>query len=73
MVITRGCKASGQNKYWFNGKDLDDDSIKSVDFENINEEALLSEVEKFGITGASLRELENWKNNNVYQELDDEN
>ena len=68
------------NKYWFNVKDLDDDSIKSVDsseningWKNINKEVLLSKVERFEITEAKLKELENWKNNNVYQELDDEN
>ena len=60
-------------------KDLDDDSVKSVDFENINgwkninEEVLLSKVERFKITEPKLKELENWKNNNIYQELDDEN
>lgn len=33
MVMSR---ASGKNKYWFDVKDLDDDSIKSADFENTN-------------------------------------
>ena len=32
MVMCRAGKASGKNKYWFIVKDLDDDSIKSVDF-----------------------------------------
>ena len=74
MVMSRAGKASGKNKYWFNVKNLDGDSIKSVgleninDWKNINEEVLLSKVER-----AKLKELENWKNNNVYQELDDEN
>ena len=36
MVISRAGKPSGKNKYWFNVKELDDDPIKSVDFENIN-------------------------------------
>ena len=34
---------------------------------------MLSKVERFEITEAKLKKLENWKNNNVYQELDDEN
>ena len=64
MVMGRAGKASGKNKYWFNVKDLDDDSIKSVNFENINgwkninEEVLLSKVERFEITEAKLKELE---------------
>ena len=33
MVMSR---ASGKNKYWFDVKDLDDDSIKSADFDNTN-------------------------------------
>ena len=76
--MTRAGKVSGKNCYWFNVKDLDDDSMKSVNFENINgwkninEEVLLSEGERFGITAAKLKQLEHWKNN-VYQELDDEN
>ena len=78
-VMSRVGKASGKNKYWFNVKDLDDFSIKNVYFENvngwknINEEVLLSKVERFEITEAKLKELENWKNKNVYQELHDKN
>ena len=79
MVMSRAAKASGKNKYWFNVKDLNDDSSKSEDFENINswkninEEVLLSKVERFEITEAKLKELHNSKNNNVYQEPDDDN
>ena len=64
-VMSRAGKASGKNKYWFNVKDLDDFSIKNVYFENvngwknINEEVLLSKVERFEITEAKLKELEN--------------
>ena len=53
MVMSRVGKTIGKNKHWFNVKDLDDDSIKSVDFENINgwkninEKVLLSKVERF--------------------------
>ena len=35
LVISRADKASGKNKYWFNIKDLYDNTIKSLDFENI--------------------------------------
>ena len=66
MATSRAGKASGKNKYWFNVKDLDDDSIKSVNFENINgwkniNEVLLSKVERFQSPEAKLKELENWK------------
>ena len=79
VVMSRAGKATGRNKYWFNVKDLDNDSMRSVDFENvsswknINEEVLISKNETFEVTEAKLRELENWKNNKVYQEVDDEN
>ena len=36
MILSRAGKSSGVNKYWFNIKDLEDGSMKSVDFENIN-------------------------------------
>ena len=78
MVIGRGRKASGKDKYWFNIKDLEDDSMKCVDFENIsswknlNEEVLLCKNETFDVVEAKLKELENWKNNKVYNEVDNE-
>ena len=75
MIISQAGKASGKNKYWFNVKDLEDDTMKSVGFENIrswknlNEEVLLCKNETFEVVEAKLRELENWKNNNVYNEV----
>ena len=77
MIISRAGKASGKNKYWFNVKDLEDDTVKSVDFENIrswknlNEEVLLCKNETFEVVEAKLRELENWKNN-VYNAVEDD-
>ena len=78
MIISRAGKASGRNKYWLNVKDLEDDTMKSVDFENIrswknlNEEVLLCKSETFEIVEAKLRELENLKKNKVYNEVEDE-
>ena len=78
MIISQTGKASGKNKYWFNVKDLKDDTIKSVDFENIrswknlNEEVLLCKNETFEVVEAKLRVLENWKNSNVYNEVEDD-
>ena len=81
MILSRAGKSSGMNKYWFNIKDLEDGSMKSVDFENINswknlnEEVLLCKNEMFDIEEAKLNELDNWKNNwknKVYSEVDNE-
>ena len=64
MILSRAGKSSGVNKYWFNIKDLEDGSMKSVDFENINgwknlnEEVLLCKNETFDIVEAKLKELE---------------
>ena len=78
MILSRAGKSSGMNKYWFNIKDLEDGSMKNVDFENINgwenlnEEFLLCNNETFDVVEAKLKELENWKNNKVYREVDNE-
>ena len=42
-------------------------------WKNISEEVLISKNETFEVIEANLRELEKWKNNKVYQEVDDEN
>ena len=66
------------NKYWFNIKYLENGSMKNVDFENINgwvnlnEEFLLCNNKTFDVVEAKLKELENWKNNKVYREVDNE-
>ena len=59
LVISRAGKASGKNKYWFNIKDLDDNTMKSLEFENISSwknlsEILLCERESFEVTEAKL-------------------
>ena len=52
--------------------------MKSLDFENIrscknlSEEILLCERELFEVTEAKLDELENWKKNEVFTEVDNE-
>ena len=78
MIISQTGKVSGKIKYWFNIKDLEDDTMKSVDFENIrswknlNEEVLRCKNETFEVVEAKLRVLENWKNSNVYNEVQDD-
>ena len=72
MIISQAGKASGKNRYCFNVEYLEDDTMKRVDFENIrswknlNEEVLLCKNGTFEVVEAKLRELENWKNNNVF-------
>ena len=57
-------------------KDLGDNTIKILDFENISswknlsEEILLCERYSFEVTEAKLDELENWKKNKVFTEVD---
>ena len=78
LVISRAGKVSGKNKNWFNVKHLDDDTMKSVNFEaipgweNLNEEVLLCKGGTFEVAEAKLKELQNWRINKVYDEVDDE-
>ena len=78
LVISQAGKVSGKNKNWFNVKHLDDDTMKSVNFEaipgweNLNEEVLLCKGGTFKVAEAKLKELENWRINKVYDEVDDE-
>ena len=78
LVISRAGKVSGKNKNWFNVKHLDDDTMKSVNFkaipgcENLNEEVLLCKGGSFEAAEAKLKELENWRINKLYDEVDDE-
>ena len=58
-------------------KHLDDDKIKSINFEaipgweNLNEEVLLCKGGTFEVAEAKLKELQNWRINKVYDEVDD--
>ena len=51
--------------------------MKSFDFENANnwkttnEEVLLTESERFEFIETELKELKNWKENNVYEKVED--
>ena len=55
---------------------FDDDTIKSVNFEsiqswkNLNEEVLFHKGESFEVPEARLKELESWRINKVYDEVD---
>ena len=62
-----------KNKNWFNVKQLDDDTMKSVNFEatpgweNLSGEVLLCKGGTFVITEEKLKELENWRINKVHE------
>ena len=71
-VISRASKVSGKNKNWFNVKHLDDNTIKSVNFEAIPGWETLNEGETFEVAEVKLKKLENWRINKVYDEVDDE-
>ena len=59
-------------------KQLHGDTMKSVNFEaipgweNANEEVLLCKEGTFNVAEAKLKELENWRINKVYDEVDDQ-
>ena len=67
-----------ENKNWFNVKCLDDDTMKSVNFEaipsweNLNEEVLLCKGGTLKVAEAKLKGLEHWRINILYDEVDDE-
>ena len=75
FVISRACKASGGNNYWFNIKDLDDNTMKSLAFEdisswkNLGEGILICDRESLEVTEAKLDELESWKKKKVFTEV----
>ena len=70
-------KSKGKNKFWLNVKNKDG-SLESLNFEELSEwrpsdeEVLINTShESEEITGAKLDELQSWKRNNVYCEVDD--
>ena len=86
-IIGRGGKSTGQNKFYFNvcGKDnqkqgiyLDRVEFEVIeDFESDNETVYFAQVHvdqhnKKGVNLAKERELRNWKNFSVYNEVEDE-
>ena len=77
-VIRRAGKSTARNKFWLNVKDIEDGSLKRLNFEKLSEWRPLDEevlintsYESEEVTRAKLDELESWKRNNVYSEVDD--
>ena len=76
MVIGRAGKVTGQNKYWFNIKNLDSGNFYSIDFNKVKEwkylqeEIFISSSNDSGnvkIVDAKMKEISNWKGHKVLQ------
>ena len=81
MVIGRAGKATGQNKYWFNIKNLDTRNFYSIDFNKVKkwkylqEEILINysnDSKNIKISDAKMKEISNWKHHKVFEEVVDE-
>ena len=80
VVLSRGGKATGHNQYWMNVKNCTDGRLKSIDFEEhrdwepVNSEIVLKVVggDDHEASEAKSRELQQWKDYNVYTEVADE-
>ena len=77
-VISRAGNSTGKNKFWLNVKDKEDGSLKNLnvkelsEWRHLDEEVLINtSYESEEVTGAKLDELESWKRNNAYREIDD--
>ena len=76
MVIGRAGKVTGQNKYWFNIKNLDSANFYSIDFNKVKkwqylqEEILINssnDSKNVKILDAKMKEISNWKGRKVLQ------
>lgn len=79
-VLSRGGKSTGANKFWLNIQDLKDDKQIGLDWkQNVEEWEILEEnvlflkKEDLGFEEAKKKELNSWKDMNVYTEVKDVN
>ena len=83
-IINRGGKATGKYSNWYNVQNLDNSSLKCVNWDTLKEwkpmpdtnEILFSKNEQYDqseLLQAKLYELDKWKENNVYTEVKYEN
>ena len=83
-VNSRGGKATGKYSNWYNVQNLDNSSLKCVNWDTLKEwkpmpdtnEILFSKNEQYDqseLLQAKLYELDKWKENNVYTEVKYEN
>ena len=77
LVIGHAGKATGQNNYWFNIKNLDTGDFYSIDFNKGKylQEILInssSDSENIKILDAKMKEISNQKDHKVFEEVVDE-
>ena len=78
IVISRAGKSTGVHKYWFNVKDVDTDAMKSLNFNEwkqwryVTEDILINSYNPndVDIIQAKSKELQNWKDHNLYSEVE---
>ena len=77
-IVSRGGKAKGKYKNWFNFQNDSDGSIECLDFSEVAElEAVPDEMEMFvfysteEVIKAKELEVQNWQENDVYEEVED--
>ena len=81
IIHSRAGKATGKYRYHLNVQSPKDEEIKVLDFSTdvvewhpITEEVMIASTNnKEGIEAAKEKELNNWKDNDVYCEVDNEN
>lgn len=83
QVINRAGKASGKYPNWFNLRNIDNDTVTSIEWKTVEKwkpsskgEVLLSshkDISRSDLITAKLKELEKWKTHNVYDTADNEN
>ena len=80
LVIGCAGKATGQNKYWFNIKNLDTGNFYSIDFNKVKkwkylqEEILINssnDSENIKILDAKMKEISKWKDHKIFEEVVD--
>ena len=80
QIISRAGKTSGKYSDWFNTRNIDDNSISTIDWTTVEKWKLFSQEEvlvcyhnelpQFEIMNAKLEELDKWKSHNVYDLVD---
>ena len=77
IVINRAGKTTGRNKFWMNIKRVPQVEMNSLNFEELhewrikNESVLMSRSERHHVLKAKQKELKNWIDHDVYEEVED--
>ena len=77
IVINRAGKTTGRNKFWMNIKRVPQEEMKSLNFEELhewrikNESVLMSRSERHDVLEAKQKELRNWIDHDIYEEVKD--